>query len=174
MIAIFIILSPFLYFFFKKSGKKRTGLILSLFFISIAIIPVIFLYFESKFYFKSDAINDLKIVEITLNENFEIIENKITGLAEYYQTTKLKISKNDKERIINEISNSVDFFVYDKYNFLKDSNNNKESSKIIAHYSFGEKYIKESYEKKNGFAPVLVMIILNEKSNILEVRRIED
>jgi len=48
------------------------------------------------------------------------------------------------------------------------------NSKIIANYSFSEKYIKESYEKKKGFVPVTVMVILNKKSNNLEIRRIED
>jgi len=174
LFTILIILSAFVYFFFKKLGKKRTGLILALFFISIAITPVLFLTFESNFYFKSDVIKDLKIAEVTLNDNFKIIENKITGVPEYYQTTKLEISKNDKERIISEIRNSPDYFVYDKYNFLQDSNKNNESSKIIANYSFSEKYIKESYEKKKGFVPVTVMVILNKKSNNLEIRRIED
>lgn len=174
LVIIFIILSPFVYFFFKKTEKEKTGLILAIFFVIIAIIPILFLTFESKFYFKSDVIKDLKIVEVTLNDNFEIIENKITGLPEYYQTTKLEISQKDKERIINEIRNSPDFFVYDNYNFLKDLNKNKESSTIIANYSFWGKYIKESYEKKNGFAPVSVMVILNEKSNNLEIRRIEE
>ncbi|WP_415799939.1 hypothetical protein, partial [Flavobacterium cucumis] len=120
------------------------------------------------------AIEDLKIAEITLNDNFKIIGNKITGLPEYYQFTKLEISKNDRNRIINEIRNSQDFFVHDNYNFLLNANNNIESDKLIANYRFENEIIRETFEKKTGFVPISLMVILNEKSNILEIRRIED
>ncbi|SHO74102.1 hypothetical protein [Flavobacterium cucumis] len=172
--VILLILSYLIFIFLKKLQKKKLGIIIGSILASIVITPILFLTFESHFYFKSDAIEDLKIAEITLNDNFKIIGNKITGLPEYYQFTKLEISKNDRNRIINEIRNSQDFFVHDNYNFLLNANNNIESDKLIANYRFENEIIRETFEKKTGFVPISLMVILNEKSNILEIRRIED
>ncbi|WP_322549130.1 hypothetical protein [Flavobacterium psychraquaticum] len=172
--VILLIISFLIFISLKDSKKKKLGIILASLLASIVILPILFLTFESYFYFKSDAIEDLKIAEITLNENFKILDNKITGLPEYYQITKLEISTNDKNRIINKIKNSQDFFVNDNYNFLLNSNNNIDSDKIIANYRFEEEIIRETYEKKSGFVPISLMLILNEKSNIIELRRVED
>ncbi|MFD2907420.1 hypothetical protein ACFSX9_01600 [Flavobacterium ardleyense] len=175
IIAVILLIASFLVFiFFKNLQKKKLGIIIGLFLASIVIVPFLFLTFESYLYFKSDAIEDLKIAKVTLNDNFKIVENKITGFPDYYQITKLEISANDRNRICKEIISSQDFFVHDDYNFLLNANNNIESDKLIANYGFKTELIIETYEKETGYVPISLMIILNEKSNILELRRIED
>ena len=80
------------------------------------LFSTIFLLFLVSFLFinkldevricNDDVKNDLKFLKIDLKDNFYIIDNKIEGMPERYQYTKLKISEKDRNRLINEIKNS--------------------------------------------------------------------
>ena len=45
-----------------------------------------------------------KLANLKLNDNFEIISNKVTGMPERFQFTELRLTKNDRNRIF--------FFIY--------------------------------------------------------------
>ncbi len=89
---ILLILSVLSFFFIKSLGRKKLAYIVSISLASVVIIPFFLFAFESFLYFKSDVKNDLELAHFHLEDNFEILENDITGTIDYYQKTQIKIS----------------------------------------------------------------------------------
>ena len=176
IIGIFIlVLSVISYKVLKHHGYKKTGIALSLFFALVVLIPLFSMIFESELYFKSDVRKDLKIAEIVLKNDFEIESNDITGLTDYYQLTKLRISNADRDKIITQIINSnnfktIDNIQYYSMNVIRD----EESPKIIWHYRVKDEYIIETYEKKRGYSPTKLILKVNEHSTYLNLTVIQD
>ncbi len=144
----------------------------------IVLVPVFLIAFESKLYFKSDAKGDLQQVNILLQDDFEIISNKIVGMPEYSQTTYLKVSEKDKNQIINNIKNSSNFKILKSavstlFNKISFSGEGIER-KITWNYLIEDEFIKEYYYKKDGFVPVSITISLKLDSDTVIIKRIED
>jgi len=176
IIGIFIlILSVVSYRVLNYYGHRKSGIVVGLFLALIVLIPLFSLIFESELYFKSDARKDLKIAEIVLNNDFEIEDSNISGMSDYYQLTKLKISNTDRHKIINQIVNSSNFkTIHDIQYYSLNAISNEESPKIIWNYKVKDEYIIETYEKKSGYSPIKLIVKVKEHSPILDLTRIED
>jgi|SRR6218665_158136 len=179
LLGIFILICSLISFFvFKKKGQLKIGFFVSVFLAMIVLIPLFLIAFESELYFKSDAKEDLQQVNILLKDDFEIISNKIVGMPEYYQTTYLKISEDDKKRIINSIKGSSDFKILKNndstlINKISFSGERIERTET-RNYLIEKEFIKEYYYKKEGYVPISITISLKTNSDSLILKRIED
>lgn len=171
---LLLVLSPVVYFIFKRLHLKKTGIVISIVLAFAIIISSLSMVFESQLYFKSDAVKDLKINGITLFDDFEIIENEISGTIDYYQFTTLAISKKDKQRILKTIKNSTNFTTVNEEYYLLNTMRGLNSEYVVANYSFYDNYYRASYKKMEGYSPVFIAIIVNPNSNLLKISRIED
>jgi energy-coupling factor transporter transmembrane protein EcfT len=176
---IILVCSPLSYFAFKKIGKRKTGIVIASILGLIVLIPIFMTVFEGNLYFKSDAKEDLKLVNIVLNDDFEIISSKISGMPEYYQNTELKISKKDNLRIIEQIKHSLDFEKYSQYSDLMTTVYEYRTS-IDSNYTkfwnrqSGGIFSRGYFKDVKGIVPVKMTIDLSLNSDTLFIHRIED
>ena len=87
----------------SRKVKLCIGICIALFFLFLALQ----VFFGEVFFTKSNAEEILKEHSIMLNDDFQF-ENKniITGIRDYALQFDIRISKNDKERIIKQLANS--------------------------------------------------------------------
>jgi hypothetical protein len=174
-LGIFILLlSGVSYFVLKHYGYKKTGIAVSLFFALIVLIPFFATVFESQLYFKSDSKKDLEVAGIVLKDDFEITLSDIFGMEDYYQITKLKISSNDRDRIIQQIITKKNFVVLKENNGAHNLQMYEDSHKIIWYYKANNDYVIETYEKKSGYSPFKLTLTVNKQTNILDLTVIQD
>jgi hypothetical protein len=154
-----------------KSGQKKLGIFLSstvgLFFIYIAVSMI----FEDELFSKNDSENLLAEQNIVLNNDFELLENKsMSGIGEYYHTFTLKITAEDKTKIINEIRNSKNFNLDPKTeNYFDNREDYYNGPKRIKNYETEKKFVRELFEPQGkGYAPTWRKIKVDKNENILE------
>ena len=174
---VFLLLFFFILFYLFKKGKTKTGIIICV----ITITFCLSLYFineiDSFTHSKKDVIEDLNYAKIELLDSFKIIENKVTGMPERFQKTKLLISENDKNILINKIINEDNFkekktkCVFLCYNYSEQLLSNKY---YFYNYKFNKEYIREAFFKKDNYVPIIIVISLKKETNILEYERIEN
>jgi len=176
-LLILLFLALIIYIILKRNGKPKLGIL----FASLIVVFVTLMIFTNNIdevtYSKSDARKDLKLANLVLNDDFEIIKNEVVGMPERFQKTELKISERDKIRIINEIKNGKSFKELNESRVLYSQMWNKKSSRnkiVFTNYFYNNQYIRESYYREKDYVPTLMEISLTEKSNILELNRMED
>lgn len=171
---ILLILSPVAYFALKKHGYKKTGIVIASLLVLIVVLPTFLMIFESELYWESDAIKDLNEIGIILTDDFEILENEIVGSIDYYQTTQLLISSKDRNGIIEKIETSDNFKLINSNKTLSNEMDRQESEKVIWNYGLSNSFVRESYEKKEGYTSIQTVVTLHRKSDTLELRKIMD
>lgn len=109
LVWLILILLILIWLFISFKKKRKLGIIIS----SIFFLVLISFYFSNEIeelkFGKKDVSNDLKNLNIIFEDDFKIIDNKISGMPERYQDTKLLISKKDRNKIIYDIKNSKNF-----------------------------------------------------------------
>lgn len=176
---IILICSQLSYFAFKKIGQKKTGIVIALVLSLIVLIPLFMTVFEGDLYFKSDAKEDLQLVNIVLVDDFKIISSNISGMPEYYQKTLLKISKKDNLRIIDQIKHSSDFKKYAFYSDLM-ADVYEYRTTIDSNYikfwnrQSGEVFSRGYFKDIKGIVPIKMTIDLSLNSDTLFINRNED
>ncbi|MCZ4409068.1 hypothetical protein O3Q51_09625 [Cryomorphaceae bacterium 1068] len=171
---ILLILAPFAYYLLNKAGYKKSGIVVAAILYMVVLLPSFSLLFESQLYMKLDAKEDLATLGFELADDFEILENDIVGVADYHQTTRFLLSSEDIERIINDIQASDNFKKVDELRILSDLMGRRFSEKIIWNYAFDGTFVRESYKKEEGYAPVEVVLTVRLNSDTLELRKIMD
>jgi hypothetical protein len=156
----------------SKIGIVVYGIIL------VALLSIFFINnIDEVLYSKSDARKDLLLANLVLNDDFEIIKNEVVGMPERFQKTILKISEHDKIRIINEIKNGKSFKKLKESRALYSQMWNEKSPRnkvVFTNYFYNNQYIRESYYREKEYVPIHMEISLAEKSNLVELNRIED
>ena len=173
---IILICSPLSYFILKKNGKKKLGIIISIVLALIVVVPLLSIALEGTFYNKTNAKDDLKLANLKLNDDFEIISNKVTGMPERFQYTELRLTKNDRNRIISEIKNGVNFKTSSETRILQNEMWNEKGirNKVVStDYLFRNEYIREAYFRQDNYVPTLMIVSLKENSDTLTFERIE-
>lgn len=174
---IILICSPISFFILKRFGMRKLGFIVATILALIVIIPTISIALDGTFYKKKDVVEDLKLANLRLNFDFEIISNDVSGMPERYQFTKLKLTKNDRDRIISEIKNGVNFKVSSETDLLKiemwDENCLRDKV-VYTDYLYDNKYVRESYFRLGNYVPTSMTVFLSENSDTLSFSRIED
>ena len=174
---IILICSPLSYYILNKNGKRKAGIITATVLALIVLVPLFSIATAGEFYTKSAAKDDLKLANLKLNDDFEIISNKVEGMPERFQYTKLKLTKNDRNRIITEIKNGVNFKNSSETEILKEemwSEKSKRNTIVYTDYFYNNDYVRESYYRKDDYVPILMTVYLNENSDTLTLSRIED
>jgi hypothetical protein len=173
LLVLLSISAPIIFFVLKRNKRPKLGLFIA----SIIILIVMFFLFtneiDQNLYSKSDVKNDLKIANLYLENDFEIINNKVFGMPERFQDTEIKISEKDKNRIINEIKNDKSFKKSKKSRVLYQQMRIKNKV-VYTSYFYNNQFIRESYYRLEDYVPIYIIVSLNEKSNILMFSRIED
>ena len=165
--------------FFPKRNRKRTKLwrIIGTVLLIIVLSPIYILALESFFYFKSDVISDLKKINVSLKDKFDIEDNEVVGLTDYYRTTTVAISKNDKERITKMILNSDNLREISFGDFLTHGIRWTDKPDSVYNYRFADEItnelIRETFEKENGYAAISTSITITEKDNKLIIRVVD-
>jgi len=165
--------------FFPKRNRKRirlwriTGSILLI----IVLSPIFILAFESFFYFKSDVISDLKKINITLQDDFDIEENEVVGIIDYYRTTTVTISNRDKEQITKLILESENLKNISFGDFYSKGVKWTEKPDSVYNYRFIDEItnelIRESFEKEKDYSAISTSITINNKDNKLIIKVVE-
>jgi hypothetical protein len=176
-LLILLISAPIIYFIFKRIGKPKLGILFAFLIVLFVALMLFTNNLDEISYSKTDARKDLQLANLFLNDDFEIIKNEVTGMPERFQKTELKISEHDKIRIINEIKNGKSFKKLNESRalYIQTLNENSPRNKIVfTNYFYNNQYVRESYYREKDYVPILMEINLTEKSNILELNRIED
>jgi hypothetical protein len=161
----------------KKLGYPKFGKYLS---IIISVIIGLFILseiFDDELFSKKNATELLAGQNIKLIDEFELIENKsVSSIGDYYHTFTLKISKNDRIRIINEIKNSKNFNNEIKTeNYFDNREDYYKGPKRIKNYETEKQYIRELFEPNGeGYAPTYQKIEIDKKENLLIFEDIDD
>ncbi|UOK42134.1 MULTISPECIES: hypothetical protein [Flavobacterium] len=163
----------------KKLGLRKAGIILSsivgLFFILFAVSDI----FADELFSKNNARKLLSEQEISLKEDFEILENEsMSGIGDYYHTFTLKISNSDKNRMISEIKKTTNFTTFTSNAIITDitkSTDYYEGEKVTQNYETENEFIKELFEPQGeNYAPIWRKIRINKKENILIFEDIDE
>jgi len=177
---ILVILTVFItVIFFPKRNRKRIRLwrIIGTVLLIVVLSPILILAFESFFYFKSDVISDLKKLNVTLQDNFDIEDNEIVGLTDYYRTTTVTISKRDKERITKMILESENLRNISFGDFFTKGVKWTEKPDSVYNYRFVDEItnelIRESFEKEKDYAAILTSITLKTNDNTITIRVVD-
>ena len=100
-------ISYLVYCFFKRKNKQRISKIVGFGMFSVSIICTLyvmfgflFLYLKIIIFLKNTAVKNLKQVDISLDDDFKVLENEIYKFTSYSHTFKLKISNNDANKLI--------------------------------------------------------------------------
>ena len=182
LLLLFFVVLPIglvilLYIVPKKLGYPKTGKTLSIIFCVIILTVALMTIFEDQLFFKKDATKLLLEQDITLIDNFEIIENKsMSAIGDYYHTFSLRISPKDKQFIIGQIKGSENFKgLNDKIEDLLHTSDNYEGKKITQNYEDSLQFIRE-YFKPNGqgYAPTYRKIEIDKKDNKLTFEDIDE
>lgn len=170
-----LILSVTILIYVYRKGNKKSAIcifsVLFLFFLSLAFMNSI----DSFTYSKKDVKKDLKFLNVELHEPFKIVENKIEGFPEYFQYTKIKISKSDKEQILNQIKLDKNFKIYDSSALSSaDYQLRNIPNKTSINFLKENMYNREYYEKNEGYVGISISISIKKDSDTLVLERIED
>lgn len=170
-----IILIPIVFIIIYRNGYKKTAIIISLILISLFLRCAFMNSIDSFTYSKKDVKNDLNYLNVKLDDNFTIVENKIYGFPEYLQFTKLKISKTDRNKILKQIVSEKNFKIYDSTTLsISEFQTRKIPNKTSINYLHENIYYREYYEKSKEYTPIEIKISLEKDNDTLKLQRIED
>lgn len=161
----------------NKFGYPKFGKYLS---ITIGVLITMFVLteiFEDELFSKNDARELLKEQSIVLTDEFELIENKsMSGIGEYYHKFTLKITSQDKNKIINEIQKSKNYNSDLKTeNYFENRKDYYNGPKRIKNYETENQFIRELFQPNgNNYAPTWRKIEIEKKSNLLIFEDIDD
>lgn len=179
MIVIIIISSICLLFILfwlpKKLGYPLIGKILAFSTLAATAIFILYQIFINDIFEKSSIKANLKENEIILNDYFKILEDKKDSLEGYYFFVDMKISDNDKNRILSEISKAKGFKIITEKNQLIENPNDFEiNEKVTLNYKEGQLFTRKSYINVINEALIFDVISINESNNILTFKRFTD
>lgn len=161
-------------FIYSKKKKSKIGLTISVIMITVVALALLTNTIDEFTISSEDIISDLKLIDIELKNDFKIINNKVTGMPERIQETEIKISPNDKDRIINEIINASNFKSFANEEALTNDADSEqfEITGKIFNFKYPEFYSRETYTKIDNL-PTIFLITIYDNSNIIKYQKIE-
>ena len=178
IILIVIVGSIFIsYWLPKKLGYPKVGKYLSIIVAALALILISLSMFEDQLFSKNDAKELLKEQNIVLKDEFEILHNEsMSSIGDYYHTFRLKISREDKERIITEIKNSKEFNIYKQTeSYFDDPTDYYNGPKRTKNYETQKQFVRELFEPQGeGYAPTWRKIEIEKQTEVLIFEEIDE
>lgn len=172
VVALLLFVGLFVYSIKKKS---KIGIVFS----SIAFFGVLSIFFVNTIdeltISKEDVNNDLKYFNVEIVSDFDIESNAVTGMPERCQMTKIKVSKREILKIINDIKHSNNFKEYKNNEAVyKDTSSlNTSLNDEMLNYKYPEFYSREVYKEIDNI-PTRLFLSVVENTNILIYQKIED
>jgi len=162
-------------FVYSRKKKSKVGMAISVIMFLLVILAFFTNTIDEFTISKKDIISDLKHVEIELNDDFKIINNKVSGMPERIQETEIQISQKDKVRIITEIRNSTNFKSYANERELANNTVTEQlgTRDIISNFKYPKFYSRETYTDIDNF-PTRLLISIYDNSNTIKYQKIED
>jgi hypothetical protein len=162
-------------FIYSRKKKSKVGLTISLIMIVLVILALLTNTIDEFTISKKDISTDLKHIDIELKGDFEIINNKVTGMPERIQETEIQVTQQDKDRIISEIRNSANFKSFANEQELAKDNDTEQfgTSDKIFNFRYPEFYSREKHTKIDNL-PTRLFISIYDNSNTIKYQRIED
>jgi len=172
---LIILFSGVIIFLYSRKKKYKIGLIISFLLILFVTVCLLTNSIDEWTITKKDVATDLKNLGIQLKDNFEITENKVSGMPERYQETRLLISEKDREQILNTITKSANFKSYSSgEDLIKDTSSDQSvMGEQIVNYKMPEFYQRGKYCRIENIPTRLILTVEN-KSKILRYQLIEE
>ncbi|TJY66664.1 hypothetical protein FAZ19_07030 [Sphingobacterium alkalisoli] len=174
ILAFLLIIIGFIYLSYwlpKRFGYKRTGLWLAVTLTAFFISTIIYFIYEDEFFSKNDAKKKLNEHQIELRNDFTIISNSSGGIRDYMHQFTLGISDEDKNLIIEKITNADNFQpgLEDKYVLSSRVDRYSEVDTFFtANYKTANGFVHEHFRPHNiGTAPDFTVITILERDNKL-------
>ena len=163
--------------FFINSRKKKSkiDLIISIVMLLSVVLVVLTNTIDEFSISKKDVISDLKYLNFDLKDDFTITKSNVTVMPERIQKTKIKITQEDKNRIIKEIRSSKNFKSFANAQEIANDIDVEQfgATNKVFNFKYPEFYSRETYTEINNY-PARLFISINDKTNILEYQKIED
>ena len=162
-------------FIYSKRKKSKVGLTISVIMIVLVIMALLTNTIDEFTISKKDITTDLKHIDIELKDNFEITNNKVTGMPERIQETEIQITQKDKDRIISEIKNSSNFKSFANRQEVANDTDTEQfgTSGKVFNFKYPEFYSRETYSIIDNI-PTRLFVSIYDNTNTLKYRRIED
>ncbi|MDQ8005754.1 MAG: hypothetical protein REI64_13195 [Pedobacter sp.] len=168
-----------IYIILKRLNYRKTAKWLVLIYAAFLCIIILETIFNDELFTKGDAKKFAKQLNIELYDNFNLIENQSKwSVGDYYQTFSLRISKSDKERIIQSIKSDTNFIALGKpiTNFLYDPNVDKyNGKKVTQNYEVDDAFVRELFiPNGDGYAPTFYKISIYKVGTIVVFEDIDN
>jgi cbb3-type cytochrome oxidase subunit 3 len=162
-------------FIYSRKKKSKVAMTISVVMILLVISALLTNTIDELTISKKDIITDLKHIDIELKDDFKITNNKVTGMPERIQETKIQITQKDRDRIISEIRNSTNFKSFTSEKELANDTDTEQFCKSdkIFNFKYPEFYSREIYTKIDNF-PTRLFMLIYDNSNTIEYQRIEE
>ena len=174
LVSIPILIGYLIYRLIKRKFKVKYANIFAIIYSLLFFLFILYQIYEDELFTKNEATELVEDLGFKLNDDFEIIENKSNeGMESMTHTFILKISNNDRNRLINEIKTSKNYmpdsiFSTDKIVYP----DRYKGKKIVWNYEDESWYIRHYYQPNDeGYAPTDRSISISKTSNEL---RFED
>ena len=174
LVSIPILIGYLIYRLIKRKFKVKYANIFAIIYSLLFFLFILYQIYEDELFTKNEATELVEDLGFKLNDDFEIIENKSNeGMESMTHTFILKISNNDRNRLINEIKTSKNYmpdsiFSTDKIVYP----DHYKGKKIVWNYEDESWYIRHYYQPNGeGYAPTDRSISISKTSNEL---RFED
>ncbi|MCD0489783.1 hypothetical protein LPB86_16185 [Pedobacter sp. MC2016-14] len=134
------------------------------------LIFVIFVIFEDDLFSKNDARELLSKQGMVLNDEFDLLNNKsMIAPGDYYHTFTLKISLEDKQRLIKKITSSNNFKNIGEHpEDIMAKTDHYTGVKLTQNYETESQFISEFFEPRGkGFSPIYRKIEIGKKEGLL-------
>ena len=156
---------------FSITRKSKIGITISSIILLFALSILLINNIAEITIGNEDVKNDLRLFNINLKDDFEIKSNDVSGMPERNQKTELIISRDDAQRIVQEIENSKNFKEFK--NELEVSNfSYKYDNNQIFDYEYPEFYSRE-LEKEINNIPTRLFLYLDKKNFLLTYSKSE-
>lgn len=168
-----------LYFIPKKLGYPKTGKILTVIFGLLLLTIVVWSVFEDQLFTKKNAKELIEEQQISLQDKFELKENKsMSAIGDYYHTFTIEVSERDKQNAILKVK-GADNFKADKNPIdqsLYVSDKRYFGSKVTQNYETEYAYVTEYFQPsgKEGYAPTFRRISISKINNELTFEDIDE
>ena len=162
-------------FIYSKKKKSKFGLTISVIMISIVILALLTNTIDKFTISKKDIITDLKHIEIELKDDFEITNNKVSGMPERIQETEIQITQKDRDRIISKIKNSPNFKSFANGQELTKDTGTEQfgTNNKIFNFKYPEFYSRETFSIIDNI-PTRIFLSIYDKDKTIKYQRIED
>lgn len=159
-------------FIYSRKAKSKISLAIS---ISIFLLLLFALFtntIDEYSITKKDVVADLEHIDIRLNDDFTILNNKVSGMPERIQKTTILVSTKDKNRILNKIKNAANFASLLDEAAIINSGHYGMSDTVI-NFRFPDFYSRELYSRIDNY-PTRIILSVDENSDTISYQRIED